>query len=58
MLEAAKMDQSEDLIHFDKDQTVMVEDWVRPAPGLQVWLGVPGLQWLVPTKGGLRKDNR
>uniref|UniRef100_A0A3B4XQB8 Thymocyte selection-associated high mobility group box n=1 Tax=Seriola lalandi dorsalis TaxID=1841481 RepID=A0A3B4XQB8_SERLL len=28
------------------------------APKLQVLLGTPGLQWLVPIKSGLRKDNR
>lgn len=46
------MGKPRDLSNFGKGQIGMARAFLK----LQVLLGVPGLQLLVPTKSGLRKD--
>lgn len=55
-VEARKMDKCKDLRDFDKNQTVMVNS-VRASLIQQVLWGVSSMQWSLPTKSGLRKDN-
>ena len=45
---AGKMGKRKDLRDFEKCQIVMLDDWVRASPKLQLLWGVPGLQWSVP----------
>ncbi|ROJ94867.1 hypothetical protein DPX16_8071 [Anabarilius grahami] len=40
------MGKRKDLSEFEKGQIVMLDDWVRASPKLQLLWGVPGLQWL------------
>ncbi|ROL50389.1 Protein phosphatase 1 regulatory subunit 1C [Anabarilius grahami] len=47
MREAGKMGKRKDLSEFDKGQIVMLDNWVRTSPKLQLLWGVPELQLVV-----------
>ncbi|ROL48310.1 hypothetical protein DPX16_5704 [Anabarilius grahami] len=54
------MGKRKDLSEFDKGQIVMLDDWIRASPKLQLLWGVPGLQCLLrlelQTSQGARAD--